>query len=676
MFNIGAAAGLDCWGPVLNLNRDVRWGRNGESGPECPFLMSMFSSSFTLGFQRGLTNAEQLPRHAFADVPPVQTKENPFLNGVVTIKHWDGNSLEDSDGFTRHNFNDNVSDFVLSDSYFPAFRAGIRVGALGVMCAYNAVQGVPSCTSPLLKAQLEAWNYSGYVTSDSDAVADAWKPFNSKSKNGGGHGAFKTAAGASCAAITKGWCDINSGDTFKKSLAEGVASGHCTWADVDRALARTLSVRFKLGLFGDRATQPLTKLGLEEVGSDAGTELAVDAAAQSMTLLERGVLPFTPSSEMKLAVFGPLANATTAIMGTHYKGAACPGVNGRSGGSEDDTSCVKTLLQELTTKAATASVSYGGGCAPVSCTGIPSKCALQPCTQKAIAAAVAVAKESTHVVVALGISGLEKEGEDGDRASIDLPDDQRALTTALLALGKPTVFVMFNGGAVSLMQEKRAGAAILEAFLPGKHGAGAVADVILGNKSPAGRLPYTVYDKDFVTQTSMTEMDPTAGVGKTYRYFTGVPLWPFGRGLTFTSFALSKGKGWPAASALALEAASTAKQTLHFPIEVHNTGRMDSDVVITAYWSGAGSITPIRKQLFEYERIHVKAGESVSMVFSVSALNFVLAAQNGDLVSAPSNFTLNFDDGSDSAALSSVLEITGSDQVLVEKFPSAAAGTV
>jgi beta-glucosidase-like glycosyl hydrolase len=90
------------------------------------------------------------------------------------------------------------------------------------MCAYNAVQGVPSCTSPLLKAQLEAWNYSGYVTSDSDAVADAWKPFDPKNHNGGGHGAFKTAAEASCAAVTKGWCDINSGDTFKKSLAEGV----------------------------------------------------------------------------------------------------------------------------------------------------------------------------------------------------------------------------------------------------------------------------------------------------------------------------------------------------------------------------------------------------------------------------------------------------------------------
>ena len=98
-----------------------------------PILMSMFSSSFTLGFQRGLTDPTQLPRHAFGEPPPVGPEESPFLNGVVTIKHWDGNSLEDSDGFSRHNFNVNVSDFVLADSYFPAFRAGIRAGAAGVM---------------------------------------------------------------------------------------------------------------------------------------------------------------------------------------------------------------------------------------------------------------------------------------------------------------------------------------------------------------------------------------------------------------------------------------------------------------------------------------------------------------------------------------------------------------
>ena len=142
--------------------RDPRWGRNGEAGAECPYLMSMYAASFSLGFQQGHTQAGAMPRHAFTD-PAAAVASTGFLNGIATIKHWNGNTLEDSDGWTRHNFDDNVSDFVLADNTFPAFRAGIRAGgASGVMCAYNAVQGLPSCTSPLLKATLQAWNFSGY----------------------------------------------------------------------------------------------------------------------------------------------------------------------------------------------------------------------------------------------------------------------------------------------------------------------------------------------------------------------------------------------------------------------------------------------------------------------------------------------------------------------------------
>jgi beta-glucosidase len=304
------------------------------------------------------------------------------------------------------------------------------------------------------------------------------------------------------------------------------------------------------------------------------------------------------------------------------------------------------------------------------------KCELLPCTKATIAHAVAVAKQSTHVVIALGITGLESEGSGGDRVSIDLPADQRALTTAILALGKPTAIVMINGGAVSLAEEQAAGAAILEAFLPGKHGAAAVADVILGHVSPAGRLPYTVYAKSFVNETAMTEMDPTKSPGRTYRYFSGEPLFPFGHGLTFSSFELLKGTGWPQRSTIA--AASTASESLKFTVEVHNTGKADSDVVVTAYWrivgSGAGTITPIRKQLFDYERVaQVKAGPfskvGATVVFEVSALSFVLVAANGDLVSAPATYEVSIDDGSGGVALTERVTVTGARPVLVEPFP-------
>ena len=678
LFNVNAAAGLDCWGPVINLGRDPRWGRNGEAGPECPYLMGQYASSFTLGFQR--LEHKHLPRNSYTPVP---ASPNP-VTGVVTIKHWDGNTLEDSDGFSRHTFSDNVSNFVLADGYFPAFRAGVKAGASGVMCAYNSVQGLPACTSPLLKAQLKDWGFSGYVTSDSDAVADAWKPTHpphnppgsSKKHPNGGHGFYKTAGEASCAALTEGWCDINSGNTFKESLAGAVSAGLCTWADVDAALARTLKVRFELGLFDDRAKQPQTKLGLEAIDSPASQALAADAARQSMTLLERGELPFKPSKTMKLAVLGPLANTSTPLLGTHYKGAACSNLD-NSTGNLDDT-CVQTVYQALAARAGPGTVHYGGGCRdPICAPGkaggetVGYKCILTGCPEKDIADAVAVAKESTHVVIVLGITGMESEGKGGDRTSIDLPAEQRALCTAVLALGKPTAIVMINGGAVSLAQEKAAGAGILEAYEPGKHGAGAIADVILGHQSPAGRLIYTIYDADWVKQTSMTQMDMTVAPGKTYRYYTGEPIWPFGHGFTFTTFNLTTGD--LADADRTLPASKDATEHLTYTIDVRNTGAVDSDVVVTAYWSPVGAemavATPVRKQLFEYERVHVKAGSLRTVVFNVSALSFVLAAPNGDLVSAPGTYELSFDDGSGAAAAEATLKITGTEPVLVEAFP-------
>eukprot|EP01044_Picomonas_judraskeda_P000755 COSAG03_NODE_36_length_17658_cov_56.766900_12_plen_394_part_00 len=390
------------------------------------------------------------------------------------------------------------------------------------MCAYNSVQGIPSCTSPLLKQQLHAWEFGGYVTSDSDAVADAWKPWNSPGKHpNGGHGYYKSAGEASCASLTVGWCDINSGETFKDSLSAAVSDGLCSWDDVDRALARTLRVRFQLGLFDQRTSQPLTRLGLSDIDAPASQALAADAARQSMTLLERGHLPFVPSAAMKLAVLGPLANASTPLLGTHYKGAACP----MPGGRELDSSCVPSIYTELRARATDhqAIVRYSAGCSPLDCRSgkgggetLGFKCSLAGCPSTAIAEAVALAKDSTHVVIVVGITGLESEGTGGDRTSIDLPLGQRALTTAVLALGKPTTIVLINGGAVSLAPEKAAGAAILEAYEPGKHGAGAVADVIFGSESPAGRLIYTVYEPSWVKATLMSEMDPTVMPGRTY----------------------------------------------------------------------------------------------------------------------------------------------------------------
>jgi beta-glucosidase-like glycosyl hydrolase len=195
-------AGLDCWSPNININRDPRWGRNQEVPSEDPYLNGQFGTSYTVGLQKG------------------KSEDPRYIQAVVTLKHWDAYSLENSGGKTRHNFNAIVDNFTLADTYLPAFKETVTVGnALGVMCSYNSVNGVPTCASPFLNKVLrDTWKFDGYVTSDTGAVADIYKE----------HHYTKDGATASCAALKDGGCDIDSGSVYHGNLLAGVKAGATT----------------------------------------------------------------------------------------------------------------------------------------------------------------------------------------------------------------------------------------------------------------------------------------------------------------------------------------------------------------------------------------------------------------------------------------------------------------
>ena len=468
-------AGLECWGPVLNMNRDPRWGRNGEAGPECPYLMGQLGVAWTLGLQRGDASVEAEARTKYALV-------------AVTLKHFDANSLEDSDGFTRHTVDANISKQLLADYYWPAFRAPIRdAGALGVMCSYNSVNGVPACASPLMKAARDAWGFAGYVTSDSDSVADVWRE----------HKYRQTAAEASCASIRDGGTDIDSGNTFYDSLLEGVnASLGCSIADVDRALFNSFRVRFKLGLFDPKPTNPYWALSQKDIGTAASRALNRRVASASLVLLANPPPPPPPSppppgnggaeggagggaveggaegiaesqppvlpisAGKRIAVIGPHANASRALIQVDT-GKICP-----SGGFD----CVASPLAAIDALNAAAGgrTSYAEGC-DVILMG-----------RQGFAAALVAAAAADVVILGLGgtscggwgvgrwgkpdnvpphlqchaanaTNGMQwAEGEGHDRTSIDLPGEQHALAAAVLALRKPTAIFLLNGGMVSI----------------------------------------------------------------------------------------------------------------------------------------------------------------------------------------------------------------------------------
>lgn len=486
----------------------------------------------------------------------------------------------------------------------------------------------------------EEWGFTrGYTTSDTDAVADAFSA----------HHAFPSRQAASCAAIRDGKCDINSGATYESALLEGVSSGLCAMSDVDAALARTFQVRFDLGLFSPTISQPLTKLGLEVVGTPAASELSLQAAEQSLVLLSNNgpVLPFKTGT--KLAVIGPFANVTKPLLGTHYKGYAC---------ADGGESCITTIVEAIGATNTGGETTYAEGA---------EEDKLVP---GLLEAAVESAKAADAVVLVLGISDAA-EKESHDRTSIDLPAVQHDLSAAILALGKPVAIVLINGGAVSIEAEATAPGkvAIIEALLPGAQGAAAIANGLFGRHPFGGRLPYTIYKASFVNETAMSQMDLTKDCGRTYRFYKGTPIFPFAWGLSLATTQLSVPKTGQTATI-----PTDGSANIVFNVSISNTGSVDASQVITAFWvppvNLANSSILALRQLFAFDRAAVPSGQTKVVPIKVAASSFAVSdPASGDLVIFPGTYSLLFTDGSSSEGVTTQIVLTGS-KVHVETFPS------
>jgi len=626
--------GLDCWGPVLNINRDPRWGRHGEGGTEDPLLMGQLGLAWTKGLQG----------------------DKRFLQVAVTLKHFDANSLEGGakadKGYDRHNFSAKISKYLLADYYWPAFRTSIREGkAKGVMCSYNAVNGIPSCLDPLMKAARESWNFTGYVTSDSDAVEDAWKR----------HGYVKTAAEASCLAIKHGQCDIDSGNTYYHNLLDGVKAGYCSMKDVDGALFNSLRVRFDLGLFDPIEGQAYWKLGQGDIGTDKAKKLNLQAALSSLVLLQNpGILPL--KGGQRILMLGPHANSSMDLIQVDT-GAVCPdAANEHWNGATGDVKnfqCVRSPFQAIESMNAgkNGSTIYVKGCNLSS--SLPGGWEL----------AEAAAKISDVIVLGLGISErpgiasayLEREAHDRD--SIDLPEAQKDLAKKIIALGKPTIIFLLNGGMVAVEDFlNKKNVALIEAFYPGMEGANALALSIFGEANRWGRMPYTVYRSDWTLHNSMLDHDVVHQ--RTYRYGADAVI-PFGFGLSLTHFHLTLAS--PVKS-LTLENQSSS-QTLKLVIS--NQGPLMGDEIIMAYFHPKKVSLPLHpvRSLFDFARVNnIGAGATATIEFTIKAKSILLATSQGDLVIAPGEYMLSFENGS-GEVLTVDLQILGQ-QVVVEPFPN------
>jgi beta-glucosidase len=562
--------GLTVWSPNINIFRDPRWGRGQETYGEDPYLTSRMGVAFVKGLQ--------------GDDPR-------YLKTVATPKHFAVHSGPES---TRHEVDVRVSRHDMEDTYLPAFRATVTdAGVQSVMCAYNSVNGQPACANQfLLGEQLRgAWQFKGYVVSDCGAIEDIsahhkYRPLQEQ----GVAAALAAGTDLICGLPTQSRVQLE-----RTAALNAVHQGILPVSTVDLAVTRTLTARFKLGMFDPPAMVPWSSLGADANDTPAHRELALKTARESLVLLKNAnhLLPLKKSYP-KIAVIGPDADSLDALEG-NYNGTPSSPV---------------TILAGLRKRFDHSTIRYveGTGLVGTAVGPVPGA------PDRGESEAVQAARGADLVVMVLGLSA-RIEGEEmkiqadgfsgGDRTAIDLPAPQERLLESVSAVGKPVVLVLTSGSALAVNWANQHVAAILEAWYPGEAGGTAVAECLAGDFSPAGRLPVTFYR----SLEQLPAFEDYSMARRTYRYFSGDPLYAFGYGLSYTQFEYRQPK-------VSREAIS-ADDSVTVSAEVANRGGIASDEVVQLYlWHEGLAGAPLR-ELRGFERIHLAPGHSKRVAFTL-----------------------------------------------------------
>ncbi len=547
--------GLSLYSPNINIFRDPRWGRGQETYGEDPWLTSRMGVRYIQGLQ--------------GDDPD-------YLLTAACAKHYAVHSGPEP---IRHEFDAEVSPKDLRETYLPAFEAAVKEGKVAqVMGAYNRTLGEPCCASQLLLQKIlrEEWGFEGMVVSDFTALKD----FHT------GHKVTKDAAESAALALKHG-CDMNLGFVYM-NLPKALERGLVTEEDIDRACRKVMEIRLKLGLY----EPDCLKVDHELLDSPEHRALNLEAARESLVLLKNdGILPLGRKFR-SIAVLGPNAMSTRPLMGNYHgeaseyitvldgiRRAAGENVRIRYGVGCELTPYNPPAKRESKT-GDDASVSFFDNVAPTF-----NLMELMGHGDRE-AEALALAEESDAVVLVLGLDEtvegeemmggyLSDEFAGGDKKTLLLPSNQRKLLADVLDLGKPTVVVLMSGSALSVEDARIS--ALVQAWYPGALGGQAVGELLFGAFSPSGKLPVTFYrsieDLPAFTDYSMRN--------RTYRYFEGEPLYPFGFGLSYTSFRYSE---------LRVETGDTITAT----IKVTNTGNREGREVTQAYvrWNGGDDTQP------------------------------------------------------------------------------------
>jgi beta-glucosidase len=579
----GYYKGLTYWSPNINIFRDPRWGRGHETYGECPFLTARMGVAFVKG---------------------LQGDDGRYLKLVATAKHLAVHSGPEG---LRHGFDARVSDKDLFETYLPAFHALVAEADVeSVMTAYNRVNGEAASASPTLLRRIlrEAWGFSGYVVSDCWAIRDI-------------HEQHRLTPGPveSAAAAVKAGCDLNCGCTYEH-LPQAIELGLLTEAELDVCLTRLFTARMRLGMFDPPELVPYARIPFDVIDSQAHRALAREAARRSLVLLKNdGTLPLGPELR-SIAVIGPNANAPLTLWG-NYSGTA---------------SLTVTPLEGIRARLpAGARLYYAEGCKP-------QGTELGSCAPSGnITEAVLLAKRADVTVLLLGLNAsIEGEQGDagnseaaGDKLDLELPGLQQQLLEAVVAVGKPVVVVLIAGSALAVGYADDKAAAVLQAWYPGEEGGSAIADVLFGDVSPAGRLPVTFPR----ALSDVPAFEDYAMRGRTYRYSNAEPLYPFGYGLSFTRFEYTELR------LSATELSASRELELWVSARVTNVGHVEGDEVVQLYVRDLEASLPVpHHELRGIQRVRLAPGASVELRFALDAKALSLIEESGARLLEPGRF--------------------------------------
>ncbi|MBP1553166.1 MAG: glycoside hydrolase family 3 C-terminal domain-containing protein [Oscillospiraceae bacterium] len=476
--------GITCWSPNINIYRDPRWGRGHETYGEDPYLTAVMGTAYVKGLQGN-------GRYRKCD---------------ATLKHYAVHSGPEE---KRHHFDALVNDKDLYETYLWAFRYVIEnAKPAAVMGAYNRTNGEACCASErLLKDILRGeFGFDGYVVSDCGAIRDINE-----------HHHLTDSLAESSALAVKAGCDLNCGSAYLW-LSEAAEKGMIDEDTITQSVERLMEARFRLGMFSDDCEYD--NIPYDVVECEKHIELCRKMAQESIVLLKNdGILPI--GNDVKnIAVIGPNAESITPLFSNYY---------GRA-------TRYTTLLRGILEGAPQGTkVRYAIGC-DLCRDDLNPKYEEIPMRE-----AILAAKSSDVVIMCMGLDpGIEGEQGDtyntiglaaGDRATIDLPLSQKKLFSEISKLGKPIVLVNMSGGCVNLVQQDEKCAAVLQCFYPGAEGGSALADILFGKVSPSGRLPVTFYRSD----SDLPDFENYSMENRTYKFFKGTPLYPFGHGLTYST---------------------------------------------------------------------------------------------------------------------------------------------